>query len=285
MPDRLTPARLCATNFSYLRHPLERWLDDMAELGVRNVELWGVSPHLYAGDATPADAERVRRQLDARELTLTCFTPEQVMYPVNIAAREDRIRARSIAYFERCVELCAALESPLLFLTPGWGYLDEDPEEVWKRSAASLAHIVERAAARSITCVLEALQPVESHVITTSAQIARMRAEIGSPALEAAIDTCAMAVAGETVADYVADHGAAIAHVHFVDGAPDGHLAWGDGELPLERYLDELEAGGYRGVLSFETISDRYRLEPLTPVRRSLERGAAALEARTTPAR
>ncbi|WP_210492594.1 TIM barrel protein [Patulibacter sp. SYSU D01012] len=276
---RIDPAQISASNFSYLRFPLERWLDDMASLEVGKVELWGVSPHLYVEDATAADIDRVRREIEARGLELTCFTPEQVMYPINIAAREERIRERSVRYFEKCVDACVGLGAPLLFLTPGWGYVGEDDAEVWKRSADALSRIVSYADERGIRSVLEALQPVESHVITTSAQIRRMLDDVGHPALGAAVDIPAMAVAGETVADYTAAFGDRLWHAHFVDGAPGGHLAWGDGELPMERYLDEFAAGGFTGHLSFEIISDRYWLDPLPPVRQSIERIRAALAA------
>jgi protein FrlC len=169
------------------------------------------------------------------------------------------------------------LESPLLFLTPGWGYVGEDADEVFKRSADSLSRIVERAAERGITGVLEALQPVESHVVNDTTQLRRMVDEVGHPSLKVAVDIPAMAVAGETVADYTRAFGADLVHAHFVDGAPDGHLAWGDGELPMERYLEEFAAGGFTGYLSFELIASRYWLDPKPPVQQSLKRIRAAL--------
>lgn len=279
----LTPDQLCATNFSYLRCTLDRWLADMTSLEVRNVELWGVSPHLYVDDTTPQQVEQIRRKLAERELNLTCFCPEQVMYPVNIAAADATLRDRSIAYFHRCADVAAALGAPILFCTSGWNTLDEDPQAAWERSRDALADIAAYAGERGLTCVLEALQPVESHIVTTSGDIARMRAEIGAPNLKVALDTGAMVAAGETVADYTSKGD--LHHVHFVDGAPTGHLAWGDGTLPLADYLHDLGAAGYAGYLSLETINDRYWLDPLPPVRQSLETIAAAMaEARTTPA-
>jgi protein FrlC len=279
----LTPDQLCATNFSYLRCSLDRWLEDMTTLEVRSVELWGVSPHLYVDDTTPQQVDAVRRKLEERELNLTCFCPEQVMYPVNIAAADPTLRDRSIAYFHRCAEVAAQLGAPILFCTSGWNTLDENLDEAWERSRDALASIAEKAASEGLTCVLEALQPVESHIVTTSADIARMREEIGAPNLKVALDTGAMVAAGETVRDYTAKGD--LHHVHFVDGSPTGHLAWGDGDLPLATYLEDLDDAGYEGFLSLETIADRYWLDPLPPVRQSFERITAAMAERTTPAR
>lgn len=283
MTTPLTPDQLCATNFSYLRCSLDRWLADMASLEVRNVELWGVAPHLYVDDTTPAQVDAIRRKIEAHDLTLACFCPEQVMYPINIAAADPTARERSIAYFHRCAEVAAQLGAPILFLTSGWNTLDEDLDAAWERSRDALADIAAKGEALGLTCVLEALQPVESHIVTTSADIARMRAEIGAPNLKVALDTGAMVAAGETIPDYTSKGD--VHHVHFVDGNPTGHLAWGDGTLPLSTYLRDLAAADYAGFLSLETISDRYWLDPLPPVKQSLETITAAMaEARTTPA-
>ncbi len=48
---------------------------------------------VLAPQLTLADLRRVKRQLDERGLSVECFTPEQVMYPVNIASSADWLRA------------------------------------------------------------------------------------------------------------------------------------------------------------------------------------------------
>lgn len=106
-----------------------------------------------------------------------------------------------------------------------------------------------------------------------------MLSDVGSPHLKVALDTVAMAVAGETVADYMAAFGKDLRHAHFIDGNPAGHMAWGDGTLPMETYLKALADGGYEGCLSFEFSASRYALEPARPVRQCVERLRAALAA------
>lgn len=54
---------------------------------------------------------------------------------------------------------------------------------------------------------------------------------------------------------------------------PEGHLAWGDGTLPLAQHIRALEAGGYTGDYSFEFVSQAYWLDPRAP----LERARAAM--------
>lgn len=49
-----------------------------------------------------------------------------------------------------------------------------------------------------------------------------------------------------------------------------GHLAYGDGVLPLERFLQELADINYGEYISMEIISDRYHLNPESAIKRSL---------------
>jgi protein FrlC len=82
----LNASHICATNFTYSHYRLNHCLDDVAALGVQWFELWGVAPHLHIDTVQEADLQALRRELAERELKLACFTPEQCVYPVNIAA-------------------------------------------------------------------------------------------------------------------------------------------------------------------------------------------------------
>jgi protein FrlC len=177
--------------------------------------------------------------------------------------------------FRRAAELCVELEAPLLFLTPGRGFENEPTDAAWRRSVDAIGEIAAHAASLGIDCVLEPLQRVESNLVNDSATLARMLDDISAPNLGAALDTVAMATAGETVDDYFTALGARIRHVHLIDGKPNGHLAWGDGELPLGDYLAALGRHGYDGCLTFELFGDgTYAFDP----RPALDRCFAAVE-------
>ena len=275
----LSLAQVSGSNFSYQHRPLEACLDDLAALGRTAVELWGVAPQLHVPWLSDAEARAVRRAAGERGLDVVCFTPEQVAYPVNIASPDPRLRAESIRMFLRAAEIAVELGSPRLFLTPGRGFEDEAPGAAWARSVDALGEIAERAAALGLECLLEPLQRVESDLVTTAADAARALADVGAGNLGIALDTVAMAVAGDDVDAYFDALGDRVRHVHLVDGAPAGHLAWGDGELPLDEILDALGRRGYAGWMTVELFGDGgYALDPEPALRRSLARIEAALE-------
>lgn len=265
-------AQVSGSNFAYQHHTLERCLDDMADLGMNKVELWGIAPHLHIPQADSARLRKIRGQLLERGLAVSCLSPEQVAYPVNIASGEKWLRDQSLQLFLRAAEVCSELESPLLFLTTGRGYEDQPPEVAWARSVEALQTITRRAAHLGVACVLEPLQRVESNLVTDVGSLRLMLDDVGSSTLGVVIDTVAMAAAGEHVRDYAKTFGEVIRHVHLVDGAPTGHLAWGDGFLDLDEILHELSQLNYSGALTFELFGDgSYALDPRAAVTQCLD--------------
>lgn len=281
--SRLTRANICGSNFSYQHQHFSHFLDDMVDLDLRRIELWGSAPHLYIPHTTGSDIRRIKQQFDERELTLHSLTPEQVAYPVNIASGSTTLRGKSIDLFLRGAEITAELGGKYLFLTPGRGYEDEPVASGWQRSVDALGEIITHAATLGLTCLFEPLQRGESNLVNTIPDMKRMLSELPSRHVEVVLDTVAMAVAGEKVADYFEafpltppdrhPETPRVGHVHFVDGSPAGHLAWGDGELPLDTYLDDLNAHGYTGRLTFEIFGDgNYALDPRTYLEQCLSR-------------
>ncbi|GAA2675056.1 MULTISPECIES: sugar phosphate isomerase/epimerase family protein [Nonomuraea] len=274
----LTLQQLTGSNFAYQQLPFERFLDDAAALGRERLELWGIAPQFHIPQVSDAEARAVRRSARARGLSVHCLTPEQVMYPVNVASPVTWLRAASIAMFRRAAELAAELGAELLLLTPGRGFEDEPLEAAWRRSVDAVGEIAAYAETLGVACVLEPLQRVESNLVNDSRTLARMLDEIGSSNVGAVLDTVGMAVAGESVDDYFDSLGDRVRHVHLVDGSPAGHLAWGDGRLPLAEYLTALERRGYGGRMTFELFGDgTYAFDPRPVVERCLSAVTSAL--------
>lgn len=281
--------RISGSNFSYQHRPLGECFDDLADLGRTGVELWGIAPQLHVPWTSDAEARAIGRAAAARGLEVVCFTPEQVMYPVNIASPDSRLRSASIAMFRRAAELAVELGAPMLFLTPGRGFESEPVDAAWNRSVDALGEIVGYAESLGLACVLEPLQRVESNLVNTATDAARAVAEVSGGAgsgLGVALDTVAMAVAGDDVDAYFELLGDRVRHVHLIDGSPAGHLAWGDGELPLGRILADLDRHGYDGWMTVELFGDgSYARDPKPALARSYAAIADALDAPYRPIR
>lgn len=276
---RLSADQLIGANFGFQHLPLSEAAEAMRGFGMTRIELWGIAPHLDLFRADDARIDGIVRILDDSGLRLHCLTPEQVVYPVNIASGDDAYRQASIDLFRRAADICARLGGQYLFLTPGRGFENEPPQRAWDRSVQALRMIADHAADQGLRCLLEPLQRRESNIAHSAQDLRRLLEMVGSDKVDVVLDTVAMACAGDRVGDYLSLFGDRLAHVHVVDGTPAGHLVLGDGSLPVLSWLDDLAQAGYRGTLTFEPFGDgSYALDPVAAWTRNMLAIAPHLE-------
>lgn len=264
--------QIAGMNYAYWHYPFDYFLDSMNRIGLENIEIWGGSPHFDIEDFSSAQIRALRRNIADHQLKIVCYTPEQVNYPVNIAAREGDIRARSVGYFIKNIEVCAELGCPMIVAGPGWGYLNEPKQEAWSRSLDSLKTLAEKAQKLKIIIALEPLTTISSNLINYAAELSKMLDDLNEPNVKGMLDIGQMSILNETVDDYYEVLGAkGPIHVHLIDGRPTGHMAFGDGNLPLCYDYFRLLERGYRGYMTME-INDRfYFLDPEKAFRQSID--------------
>lgn len=260
--------QFAAMNLLYSHYSLDYFLRSMSELGFLNIEFWGNIPH-YDYTAEQAEQQKlIKRKFAEYGLNMVCFTPEQCVYPFNIAAKEDNIRKNSIDYFRRGIEDAAAFGANKMLLTSGWGNYDEPEEEAWKRSLDSTDILLSKAEREGVTIAYEILQPFESNLVTDLRSLKRVMDTFSSPYMTVCVDTVPVCVAGETLQDYFDEFGSRVGHIHLNDGDPSGHMAWGDGTQDLAAHMQALR--DFDGYITFETADADYTMHPNDAFRKDL---------------
>ena len=254
----LKKKQIAGMNLCYRYYSFEYFLDSMKKIGFQSIELYGAAPHFYTPDMTDADIAKTVSMIHDHGLDIICYTPEQCHYPENIAMKNPVARRRSIDFYKKTVDVCAQIGSPQILMTSGFGFFDEEPDDAWKRAQTGLAELAEEAEKAGVTIVLEPLRVEETNLVTTLPLMKKMMDEIGSPALKGMLDTSPMYNSGETIADYFEMIGDDMRHIHFVDGDPKGHLIWGTGIFPLEKYIKELRQYKYDRYLTLELTAPIY---------------------------
>lgn len=264
-------------NMNYLFYTLGYFLDAARDMGVENINLWAANPHLLLDNATEDDDREVDRDIKARGLRCFCVCPEQVVYPFNIGAEDKAVRSHSIAMMKRAASLAAAVGSPLLHICPGWGFYDKPDglATAWALARDAIAEICDDAAPRGIQVVLEPLQIVESNLVTDIAGARRMMDEVDRPNFKLMVDTCHMAVKGETLDAYFDAFGPDIVHIHLNES---GQVPWGFGNLPLDAYLRQLEANDFAGSITLEVCARRHYIDPNPTVSKGVDAVRRAIE-------
>ncbi|NRY60636.1 sugar phosphate isomerase/epimerase family protein [Clostridium beijerinckii] len=248
-----------AMNFHYVRYPLSTFLDKVERSFFEYVELWAAAPHFNIYDATMADAAALKKEIKKRNLKLACVTPEQCVYPVNLAIQDAQLRNNSIEYFKKTIEVAEALETSRVIVSAGYGFFNQPKEEAWKLAKESLSVLSQFAKGKGITLTLEPLMVTTSNVINSSSDLSSMIDEVNSPNLVGMLDTSQMSFYPETPKEYFKNLGDKLQYLHFNDRS---HLVPGDGDLPMKDHYKQIVENGYDGFCSFEICDRRYYCDP-----------------------
>ena len=254
--------QLAGMNIHYANFSVDYFFDAMERAGFETVAFWGGPPHFRLDHKSFESCPTLFHKARERGLSIACFTTPACTYGYQFGMAEP-FRENSYHYFCNGIRACAELGSSQMVVSSGWGYWDENREEAWKRSRDMLWRLSEFAQGYGVTLTMESLRRAESQLVYTLKDAKRMYDVEGHPNLKIMIDTTAMAVAGETMQDWFSCFGSAIQNLHFVDGTPHGHLAWGDGTRPLEQMIQCLEQNRYSGLLGLEITHKRYYMDPI----------------------
>jgi protein FrlC len=275
--------RLCAVTSLMKFYPLPEALAVIAGEGYQGVELWGGLPHAFTDDfyadgrPDPALVAGCRRLLEESGLEPVSFLPEQCFYPVNFLIDEAppfdgaRLRERSLAYFERAIDLTAALGIPrMLVTTPFWGWQPAGSRQEHTAGKAiprvidAFRRMTRRAEAQGITLVLEPLTFLETTAVETLDDLGVVLDGVGSRALVAMLDTGHINVTAHSLGldpvGYFQAHidrlGPRLQHIHLDDnlGDADTHLLPGEGNFDFAAAYAALKVAGYDGWLSAELM-------------------------------
>lgn len=264
--------RLCAMNSHYRYYELEDFFRHVHSMGIRYVELWTGPMHFFVDYQKCEHTDKIKALAKKYDITLIGICPEQTNpKPNNIAIKQEERKHDVLQYYKRMIDIACELHCNQVLVTSGWGYYSETREEAWKRSVQMMKQICAYAKEKHIVLALEALQEDESNLVNTILDIQNYRKDVGSDVVKVCIDYGAMARVHETPQQYFDTFQSDIIHLHFVDGAPCGHLAWGDGNRNLKEDLQVLDQYNYTGYLSLETATSRYYKEPWNAEQKTLK--------------
>lgn len=263
--------RIAGMNITFRYYPFSTFLDCMETCEIQEIELWAGEPHLYVYRELDKSLKKLKQELRSREMKIICYTPEQCVYPYNIANSNADWRKNSIQYFIDNLYAASELNADKLLITSGIGDFSVPLEESWKYASDSIYQISRVAEKEGITLALEPLTRFESNLIIDLQGIKKMIQEVQSPVVKGMVDTVAMQLAGETPEDYYSQLNE-ISHFHLLDGdgKTDAHLALGDGILPWMEYLESLHKHHYEGVCTLEIMGSTYYQNPQQAIMNSI---------------
>jgi protein FrlC len=261
--------RLACSGVHYRYYPFTYFLDNQRQRGFKTMDLWAGPPHaaIYH-DACP-DIHGLRRQLDAAGISVSALTPECRLSHYSLCASGAYAKDKSLNYFANAIRTAADLGVPIVALGCHGAAWDHGREAAFRSAMETLRHIAPLAAKTGVTLAVETAPAYESCVLNTIEELNRLLDGVAHPNVQACLNITAAACAGESLGEWFSHFGDRIVHAHFADGRPGGYLAWGDGLLPLDEYIDALNEYGYKGSLGL-LINNTHYLEKPEEADRSL---------------
>lgn len=251
--------KLAPMSYHYVRYPIEKFLDKVERSPFDSIDLYCSAPQLNMFDYPVSRLLELDKSIRRHHLSVMAMTPENCVYPVNFCTQDRITRESSLRYYQRAIDTAEFLGCPRVQISTGFGYFDAPREEAWNNCRESMAQLAAYAERKHVTLLLEELKNTTTNVLITSKDLAKMIAEIDSPAVVGMVDMDQMTYAGETIDDYFANLGDKLQHIHFNDR---GHTVPGDADFPMKEYYDQIKAHGYEGTCSFEICDRRYYIDP-----------------------
>lgn len=294
----MTAPRLACVTSLFKYYPLPEALRVIAAEGYGGVELWGGLPHAWTEDffddnGRPDEGLLAagRRLVEESGLAPVQYLPEQCFYPVNFLISDAppfdaaRLRARSVAYFERALQVTAGLGFPRMAVTtPFWGW-SRDAAGAWVHSGKqdlapvidTFGHLAGVAQTLGLDLALEPLAFLETTGVETLDELTTVLDGVGEANLKVMLDTGHVHVTarslGRDSAGYWGEHverlGDRLVHVHLSDnhGDLDAHLLPGEGSFDFDAGFATLRDAGYGGWLSAELLMFGANPVPPAPAR------------------
>lgn len=254
--------RIGGMNMIFAHHSFDYMLDSFEKIGIKQFEIWAPCEHLDLRMPALSDVKSLRRKIEGRGFKVVCITPEQCYYPYNIASKDTDVRKYAVEHFKKYITATAELGVERMLCGAGWGNVDEDPEEAWKRSIESLDEMVRHAEKEDVDLAFEILNHYETNLVYSLDTMKRVAREIVSPRFKLCVDTVPVELDGKKLSDFFDAFGKQICHIHMTDGDPLGHVPPGLGKYNMEEYFRTLQKYDYEGNVTIEICDNTWSNNP-----------------------
>lgn len=240
-----------------------------ASLGYDGVMLMAKRPHLSVLDFSDDAISRLREQLAAAKLRVTCIAG-YTDFTIGSDRPDIPTREMQVLYVQRLAQLARGLDSRLVRVFTGYSRDNVGYDQAWNTCVESLRECAARAADEGVTLALQNHHDTAAHVES----FADLLDDVDHPNCQAALDAWAPALHGSDLVSAVQRLGRRIVHTTVADYVrrprvryvpalvnyvpePDAirAVAMGDGFIDYRSFFDALRRVGYEGGVAYEMCS------------------------------
>lgn len=240
----------------YFWKPLEEVLDDIAEAGYSNVEIWADKTHL--DPRISPDLSALKDLLNS--LYLKVHSLHALFSDVNIASLDERERKNSLKLIKKSIEFCSEIKGEITIIHPCSTEMFGDAQSYLtakNRAEDSLCTLAAFAERLGIRLAVENLPNIGGWSFGTKmSELSKLISKINNPHLGLCLDTGHSFVGRENVnlSKDVFECGKNLIalHIQDTDGKKDRHWLPGQGIINWAQFMKDLISIDYKGVLTLE---------------------------------
>lgn len=253
--------------------PLETTIRRLAKYGYDSIEISYDSVELSPG---APGVKAVKQML--KDNGISCYGSISLMFTGrDLIHSDEAIRASSVDYLEKCVQMVADLGGSTMSIVPsevGKVKPMASPEEEWAWAIEGLKAVREYANKVGVRVALEPLNRFETNFLNRHDQ-ALMLAEAVGPDVGVCLDVYHMNQEDANMFKAIENAGPKLFDLHVADNQ---RMACGMGSLDWERLLATCKRIGYNGSLTVEFVPSIDRT-PANPYKNALATADATLTA------
>lgn len=209
----------------------------------------------YAGvevnltDSPALDLDRLEKWLDELNLVIPSFlTGEAYAQGLCLSSPDPSVRRKTVDRLVGFLEVARRFRS-ILVVGLLQGLLSDEPEveAAQARIRDGLRQVSAQAEVQGVEVVVEPVNHLQVGFNNSVAEVRRLIAEVGSPALRPMVDTIHMNVEERSLVEPILECGSSLRHVHLCES--NGSLP-GTGHLDFAAVLRALDRIGYDGFAS-----------------------------------
>jgi len=240
----------------YYNYRLEDAINRTARIGYPGVEIWGGRPHAYYKDMNKASISSITKIIEETGVEISGFIPAQFGYPTNLCSPIKNIREDSVDYIKKSIDTSLALGCNKVSLCPGRTLYGQGYNQGMENLNSSLSKLVDYAIKRDVLLLLEPAHMLESDLILTIEDGARLIEEQKYKNMGIALDTGHCHINKESLVDtvYLLARKQIPMHIHLDDNNSlgDQHKIPGEGTIDFVPFFKALLETGYEGFLTIE---------------------------------
>lgn len=258
--------RILGSNTQYLRYPLEFFLAEMERMELRRLDFTPKVPHFFCSGGACTPVDNLRAALERHHLQVRAVTPPPYRYA--ISAPEGEQQAHTKRYYETCIELTARLGCKAMVLDSAGACWDLPVDVLLDNTQRMLRILCEEAERQDVRILLAPVMGsatplmAEAPILNTAQDLQQMLQRVDHDNLGVCLDTNVMSTCGGTIDDWFTRLGDRTELIRLCDGNSHGWRAWGEGVLPMDKYLRQVHDAGYRGDISLYLGGERYVQKP-----------------------